>query len=477
MAASRAQNRAAPENDHFGIEAAPAKAFFVWMITRDIDLADAILDLLDNCVDGARRVGLKKGRHPYSGYFAHLDFDHAGFRITDNCGGIPKEIAEKYAFRFGRPERDKGDIPESIGVYGIGMKRALFKMGSKATVYSHSGSDSFEVNITEDWLRRDNDWKLTANRVAPKSDLRGTCIEVSKLHGGIAEQFKDQSFFRREFPQIVEGAFGLLIERGFHIKINGRQLEANLPRLLWQKGAKKGEGVELVQPYVFRGTIRKVSVFLAVGFRDRSLLDPSKPEPPAGRWEVNDAGWTIACNERIVVLCDKTRLTGWETQGVPRYHGQFRGIAGFVEFRAGDARDLPMPTTKRGIDASSEIYLLVRDQMVQGLKQMIAATNDWKGAESDFNRRLDAAERIPVTEIPKRAESELRFRRARSSLLEVAAPKLPSRPKVVTERRISFVRPIARIRAVSEFLFETKEEDPNTVGAECFDRVLRESKE
>lgn len=34
------------------VDAAPVKSFFVEMLTRDIALDDAILDLLDNCVDG-----------------------------------------------------------------------------------------------------------------------------------------------------------------------------------------------------------------------------------------------------------------------------------------------------------------------------------------------------------------------------------------------------------------------------------------
>ena len=33
--------------------AIPTKQFFVSMLTRDISLADAILDLIDNCLDGA----------------------------------------------------------------------------------------------------------------------------------------------------------------------------------------------------------------------------------------------------------------------------------------------------------------------------------------------------------------------------------------------------------------------------------------
>ena len=33
----------------------PTKQFFVDMLTRDIDIKDAILDLLDNCLDGVVR--------------------------------------------------------------------------------------------------------------------------------------------------------------------------------------------------------------------------------------------------------------------------------------------------------------------------------------------------------------------------------------------------------------------------------------
>ena len=50
MSASSAKNKGK------SIEASPTKAFFVQMLTRDIDLKAAILDLLDNCVDGIHRT-------------------------------------------------------------------------------------------------------------------------------------------------------------------------------------------------------------------------------------------------------------------------------------------------------------------------------------------------------------------------------------------------------------------------------------
>ena len=62
---------------------APTKAFFVNMLTKDIELEDAVLDLLDNCVDGALRSVKNQTDHerPYEGYYAELTFSGTGFSI------------------------------------------------------------------------------------------------------------------------------------------------------------------------------------------------------------------------------------------------------------------------------------------------------------------------------------------------------------------------------------------------------------
>lgn len=74
--------------------ASPAREFFVNMLTRDIALRDCILDLVDNCIDGAHRlVGdgaiSDPHRHTYRGYSCEISLSRGTFQITDNCGGIP----------------------------------------------------------------------------------------------------------------------------------------------------------------------------------------------------------------------------------------------------------------------------------------------------------------------------------------------------------------------------------------------------
>ena len=54
------------------VDANPTKDFFIYMITRDIESKAAIVELIDNAIDGAKRVR-KDG--DYKGLSISLDFN------------------------------------------------------------------------------------------------------------------------------------------------------------------------------------------------------------------------------------------------------------------------------------------------------------------------------------------------------------------------------------------------------------------
>src|SRR5690349_10409695 len=89
-------------------DAKPTKDFFVSVLVKDISLVPAIIDLVDNSVDGARRLRSvstdPSNTDSFDGLEVKIDTRRNRFRISDNCGGIPVEVAEQYAFRFGRDE-------------------------------------------------------------------------------------------------------------------------------------------------------------------------------------------------------------------------------------------------------------------------------------------------------------------------------------------------------------------------------------
>ena len=38
------------------VDASPTKGFFIYMLTRDIDVRPAIVELIDNSIDGAKKI-------------------------------------------------------------------------------------------------------------------------------------------------------------------------------------------------------------------------------------------------------------------------------------------------------------------------------------------------------------------------------------------------------------------------------------
>ena len=104
------------ENTYTDAKAVPTKQFFVSMLTRDISLIDAILDLVDNSLDGVLRLA-DSDAVDYSAHTIRVNCTDEGFRIKDNCGGIKRSIAAEYAFKFGREADDTRDSSkQTIGM-------------------------------------------------------------------------------------------------------------------------------------------------------------------------------------------------------------------------------------------------------------------------------------------------------------------------------------------------------------------------
>lgn len=137
------------------IKANPTREFFVNMLVRDILLKQAIIELIDNSIDGARSINKNSN---FEGLKIIVNFDENFFCIQDNCGGIPLDIAQEYAFRFGRPKEKVVSDNETTGIFGIGMKRALFKIGNYFEIKSTTTKTSFEVKLdVEKWQNQQSD--------------------------------------------------------------------------------------------------------------------------------------------------------------------------------------------------------------------------------------------------------------------------------------------------------------------------------
>ena len=252
------------------------------------------------------------------------------FVIADNCGGIPETLLD-YAFRLGRaPDFPEIEKPRgAVGVYGIGMKRAIFKMGEGCIISTQHDNASYQVSISREWLHKEDDWNIPYTRIASAFDQDGTRIAVTDLYDGIAATFGADDF-ADQLMDMVSTHYSSIIDKGFRVTVNGTPVPSRSRGFVY-KPNEASDG-STIRPFTYRATTDDgVEVFMAVGFNGAI---PSEDEAVAEQDDKTrsseNAGWTVICNDRAVLFCDKSELTGWGDAGVPRYHTQFTAVSGVV---------------------------------------------------------------------------------------------------------------------------------------------------
>lgn len=345
------------------VKASPTKEFFVSMLVRDILLKQAIIELIDNSIDGARKT---RESNQYSGLGIQVKFDQNKFTIKDNCGGIPLDVAANYAFRFGRPRHVESGDTETTGIFGIGMKRALFKIGNCFSIHSATKTTEFQLDLdVQKWLEKDDqDWDFSftsfVENMNNSEEMIGTEIEVTNLNPEIAAELKS-SEFEEELIEHIQRRVGLEIVYGITISVNDRILGGNNIQLIDNEEMKP-----IKEEY--QDSDINVKIVCGIAPREGETYPPER------------AGWYIYCNGRLVVAADKSSLTTWKdmenrSSGVV-FHNSYAAFRGIVYFSTKHPEKLPWNTTKTGIDETSLIYLRAREKMLEFFKIIKSIIDD-----------------------------------------------------------------------------------------------------
>lgn len=406
------------------IHASPTKDFFVNMITRDISLQDCICDLLDNSLDGARRsLGVSGDHAPFSHCEIRIDMGGDEFSVSDNCGGISLSDAVDYAFHFGKKKHDPADVEGGIGLYGIGLKRAIFKIGKKAEITSHHDDDSFRVDVdVNEWIADEDNWDFSYSDVGGGSS-KGTAIKISDLIPEIAEFISSKSF-QREMIKLIARDYSFFIEQGAGIYVNGEKAPSYLYKI------KQSEDFA---PYVDIYDDGDVSVKIVCGLVDEipdDIQDEFRPE------DVDRYGWFVICNDRVVLAADKSSKTVWGRDGYRVWHPQYNGFAGFAIFSAKNQRRLPWTTTKRDVDYSHSMYRRAIAKMKSATDEYVAYTNRRKSGIDEAKRYESSAGSVDIASykasqkvlFPKISQSE-----NRDESINISYKKKKSKVKLIKD--------------------------------------------
>ncbi|MFG0414632.1 ATP-binding protein [Pseudomonas sp. zjy_8] len=352
------------------VDTRPSKEVVVNSLTRDIAIDACIFDLIDNSIDAARDTifkinkDLDRGAPPetYSGYKIDLTIDGTSLVISDNCGGISPDLLEKSALRFG----EKSSHNLGIGVFGVGLNRAIFKIGKSTTINTDTGLERCLIEIKTDEYLSSADWSLPASKL-PSEGRKGTKITTTELSSETSQLFADSEWIDK-LQRETGIRYGKQIAKGLEISINKLSIE---PRI-----------VEIRQdsPYNSQSKFFRVgstTIYIEAGQHIKHRFSAEVDYDKEKNAELTDEyGWTVYCNERAILICDKSWKTGWDK----KFHTEFYGFVGNIYFTDSNPANLPWNTTKTDVDLNNSAYQL-------SLEDMRKFVDKWRANAGDAKRR------------------------------------------------------------------------------------------
>jgi len=382
--------------DRIIADARPTKGFFLEMFVRDLSLEDCILDLVDNSIDSLiksrnmdvsetflpetiREGNNKGGREELEPAKIEITISSEQFKISDNCGGIGVEAARNDVFRIGHPtEGNEGQL----GVYGIGLKRAIFKIGNYITIESKTVDEGFKMVIDVPEWKEKEEWELPFDVIEGAKDPKtaGTSIVIKSYSEEISERLKPGTF-DTILKEMIERTYGLFLNRYVEVTLNGLKVEP--------KPIPIGDSPNVnIAKEEFEEKEVKVAIYAGLAGRTEEK-----------EWKQEQAGWYIACNGRLVVTADRNKLTGWGSN-LPLFVPKYRGFVGIVFFSSKKPLLLPWKTTKQGINSESLIFQRALTRMAVTARPVINFLNSMvssNGSEKEPQRK--AAEEIKYVDM------------------------------------------------------------------------------
>ncbi len=391
---------------------------------RDLNRAEAILELIDNSIDAWLRRRAKYKKQTAAKLLIYIDRNEATRTLTfeDNAGGV--ETAKLVNLVI-PGHSDTEPTEPTIGSYRTGGKKAIFKLASGAIIRTRywnpvgtSEDEAVEIHLDESWLNSSTEYEFPYYVLQDKTVLqRGQTIYNFRLRDDIAEWDSDVI---EQIRLEIRRTYSLLILRHPEIEIYFLNREEPLTPLedlykftavgLRDERPKKKQmnQVDLLPERVIfnaqveaEGTSHKVDIEVILGCR--TTVAPRKGDDI---WGIDLYG-----NDRLFVHHDQENFIEWFNlpKGTSR---QF--IRGLINIQ-GPNTLIPWDTHKRHLNVDQPIvnilkkHKLIRDFFEQWkhaynalaaseeIKRTIAkALPPWNEQKNDLNIPHDYKKKIDL---------------------------------------------------------------------------------
>lgn len=327
--------------------------FLSKIITKDINALECILDLIDNSIDSAtNRICTEQKQRDdkgmpadYSGFCIKINITLDAISIFDNCEGISTNDLRSRLLVIGQ-ESNKA---LSIGHFGVGLKRALLKLGGDYLIETRHKGSFYRLNAKESQLL-DGAAAIDATLIDTKNIESFTLIKISDLKEAAIRETCTEEWLE-EFNREVSIRYSIFIQKGLCILVNEKVIHASCPKI-------KSLPPVTIQKASFAPEA-EVQVFIEAGMHEEyyrvgdPMYSSKEIESITGEY-----GWYYVCNDRVIKIATREHRFGWGK----KWHNEYYGFVGWVYF-VGSVAKIPWNTKKTDIDPSNPIFESIKNEL------------------------------------------------------------------------------------------------------------------
>lgn len=367
------------KNEIEKLNATPTKRLYLSIIA-DYDLNRSVCELVDNGID----VWVRNGKAGSITINVTLDTSQQTITVEDNAGGLARPDL-RYIVGPGQTGTDPTD--ETIGIFGVGTKRAVVALAQDIHIKSRFGKgDTHEIDFDDRWLE-DDDWEIPVYQV---DDIAqgSTIVELHRLRAQITD---DAIAHLKDHLSTTYARF--LDSQSIALQVNGETLS---PKFFENWAYPPG-----FEPRRYTGVLSmpggsEVRVEAYAGL----ALESS---PAAGEY-----GVYFYCNDRLIARALKTFDVGF-TRGFAGLPHPKVSLTRVLIFLNGDARWMPWNSSKSDINTKHAVFQAIHSWLVQVVKDYASLSRNWMGYWPDkvFMYTAGTIKDVPIDDFPAAHKSYL----------------------------------------------------------------------
>lgn len=363
------------------------------VVTQDINCFECILDLIDNSIDAAKSLvihNLDDQGMPlsYEGVKISLEVSSDGITLHDNCSGISKNAIEERLLVIGEESNQK----LAIGHFGVGLKRALLKLGNEYSIETCTGGDKYEMSFNANSIAGNTEKPLQARFLGDKNPSTYTTIRIKEPTNSYVREIVNDDAWEKKLRDEFSIRYSIFIKKGLSIQLNEStitptcpDIKHNPPVLIQQATLQAAEGIQ---------------VHIRAGMHE-DYYKTGDPEYNSKNIEsiTDQYGWYYVCNDRVIKIATRDKKFGWG----PRWHNEYYGFVGWVYF-VGDVAKLPWNTKKTDIDPTSEAFEAIKPSLQQ-------YANTYRSQNRTLKKQKTPVEPKPEEQVDGEAEKPVQLGR------------------------------------------------------------------